>query len=143
MPFHGILRSLRDKSLEKNQGCLYLYSVEKASMKEIGNLPSTSLSPSAEQSDSCHFGRQGPPCRGIMYLHAVDWLWSRIPRGQQCLAMTQRVSAEYLWYPFLCVFLLLFIGLHKIEFRIFFFSLGSCFPEDLSNLTSNPSPYTS
>lgn len=44
-------------------------------MKEIGNLPSTSLSPSAEQSDSCHFGRQGPPCRGIMYLHAVDWLW--------------------------------------------------------------------
>ena len=75
MPYHGILRSLRDKSLEKNWGCLYLYSVEKASMKEIGNLPSTSLSPSAEQSDSCHLGRQGPPCRGIMYLHAVDWLW--------------------------------------------------------------------
>ena len=75
MPYHGILRSLRDKSLEKNWGCLYLYSVEKASMKDIGNLSSTSRSPSAEQSDSCHFRRQGPPCRGIMYLHAVDWLW--------------------------------------------------------------------
>ena len=72
--------------------------------------------------------------------------WLALEQNSKRPALPGNDTVRICWVsvvPLPLLFLLLFTGLYKIEFRIFFSSLGSCFPEDLSNLTSNPSPYTS
>lgn len=86
MPHHSILGPLRDNR-EKLGLLIPLQCEESKRERSRKSISSVSLSPSAEQRVSCHRGRQGPPCSGIMYLHAVDWLWPMKCGWKRCVSL--------------------------------------------------------